>query len=189
MTTTPTAQQFLTDPWTDEDGDDEIEVRSHTCHHDDRALTSIADSLERLVELTEASTEGSAPIAESGGVSQEEFDELARSYDERGALLARVLEICKPSTSKLANAIRAELAPAPEPAAEEPIAEVPKAAPADNQAIPADEAPTEEWQAYGRSFGLEGEALRNRSTIRTVLGLPHPGAMAGAPAQTEEAAQ
>lgn len=119
MTYAPTPEQFLAAPSAPEDDELDGFAAPHT---DNTAhLASIADSLRRLIGIVEEHA------AEEKANSQAEarYDELDKAYaeleadrDDKQALLDRVLAICKPSVSKLANEIRAALMPPAEP--EEP---------------------------------------------------------------------
>lgn len=167
MTITP--EQFLAMPSDPEDDQEQAPPLD--------PLESIAFSLRFLVDRFEAEHATETPLTE-GIVTREEFDELAQAYDDLEAkhdLLRALVEeiegIVKPSTSKLANQVRAAVQRwrAPEVPAAEPSADV----------VPADDAPVEAWRAYARnvrnmSGGESSIDSMNRSQIRTMLGIEQP---------------
>lgn len=158
MNRTPTPEEFLAQIGPDED--DEILD----------PLTSIAGSLHKLVTLIEKhETE-----EREEDHQRELVDQLDRELGEKQALIDHVLEICKPSTSKLANSIRAVLQP-PTPDEETPAAEPSVEGPASQMIQPVHDADVEEWRNYARSLGHAGPDVdkANRSQIRTMLGIPH----------------
>lgn len=121
-TPAPTPAEFLAQPYRDE----EDEAPSVMADFVLSPIESIAYSLVELVEIVKRheSADSDAAYAEAS------YEELRHDYEvlegERDALqvlIDEVLRICKPSTSKLANSIRAVLEPAPvveEPSAKDP---------------------------------------------------------------------
>lgn len=198
MITAPTPEQFLAQPVdADEDADD------FTAPHGDSAayLASIADSLQRLVAVSEGHAE--QEVAEKR--HRAAYDELDRAYadldrkfDALNDLVEEVLEVCKPSVSKLANQVRETIARHREPETPSPAQDdVASSAPAVDEAapvgmptpdvqqragegpgLPAHDAPVEAWRAYARSVtgSPEGTFIdsMNRSQIRTMLGIEQP---------------
>lgn len=151
--TVPTPEEFLAQR-TDPDEDD--------CP-DDLAgdpLVSIARSLEAIALAVASRQEGSSELASL----RSEYDEVERLHDAKQALIEQVLAICKPSTSKLANNIRAAIEP--------PVA-VPPSGAESPPGPPVRDADVEEWRGYARSLGYNGPDIdtANRSQIRTMLGI------------------
>jgi len=178
MTYTPTPAEFLTQTEPDED---DVEP---TATPD--PLTSIAESLrlltalasretgdqadERLVRDLTASDAQIAKLQAENATLDEIYDDLATTNEVLVGQIDEVRALIKPSTSKLANSIRAVLdGPTTEPAAVDRDLDRP---------WPADDAPVEEWRACARSVsglpnGVEVDSM-NRSQIRTLLGIPQP---------------
>lgn len=205
MSTTPSVETFLAERYPDDDLDDEaLEVYAGD------PLQSIAQSLSRLTEILvrrDAQSEAEDQAEQLTEQLDRDYAELLEQYQAKAALLEKVLVICKPSTSKLANAIRAAVEPEAEPVeptepaqptdAEAPGEQIVTGAvqcPAclllfvDNdfldrhecKARPANDAPVEDWRAYAKTMGHEYPYLdtANRSQIRTMLGISHSGAVA-----------
>ncbi|MFT4081170.1 MAG: hypothetical protein QM638_01160 [Nocardioides sp.] len=90
------------------------------------ALTSIATSLRTMAECMarETTPDSTSPTtaadAHTIDTLMAEVDELKALCTRQQALLVEVLRICKPSTSKLAKAIRTALEPAPAETPAEP---------------------------------------------------------------------
>lgn len=179
----PTPQEFLERPEPADDGD-LIDP-----------LVSIAASLAQLVDAMSGPAGVLYPLpgdAAAGEELAQNLRETAADLEDKlqaaAATLAQIEAVVKPSTSKLANAVRAELArwrgEAPEPGAaaepepEEPVEDqvgyVGPVASVPEQ--PAPDAPVEEWRAYVRARGYTSPHidLLNRSQIRSLLGIPQP---------------
>lgn len=151
--------------------------------------------------LRERITELEAELSELDDILTARTDRLTAL----GAQLDEIRAAVKPSVSKLANAVRAVLdggepaepetkAPAAVEQPQEPVAQ-PTGAPTPDEAqqpnsdiqmapaasapaaTPAPDAPVEDWRAFARSLGYQGSDVdaANRSQIRTMLGLAHPG--------------
>lgn len=193
MSTTPTVEEFLTSSQPDEP--EEVE-------HPTDPLESIAHSMRILTEVVvrrdaedEEQDSQSALVNELDRELQGVRAELAASQ----ALVEEVLAICKPSTSKLANSIRAAIAEH-EAVDEEPEGEVAYVCPhcgtgwgevvdpctecgkaasgttPERPEQPAHDAPVEEWRDYVRAvrpaeFRPTTLDTMNRSQIRTYLGI------------------
>lgn len=183
MIQTPTPEQFLSAPDPDEPDADDLEVQPE--HVD--PLTSIAASLRTLVQhLDPTDLVGPAETETADDRLNQAYDDLEAKHAELYALVVEVETIIKPSTSKLANSVRAAIdtwrgVPASEPEPAPPAdpapspAEVPAVPPATEPLLPAPDAGLEEWRAYARSCGYNGPDVdrANRSQLRTMLGLPH----------------
>ena len=189
-----TPEQFMTQP---ADLDDLDGADSASADGGADPLTSIAESLRALVQVAAAYA---VPDGVEGAPS--EADELRQALDqadaEHAALLARhtdlveqVRALVKPSTSKLANSIRAALDPGtpstpaegsapgddgsddgPEPADEGDVQTPP----------PAPDADVAQWRSYAYGLGHDFDVVGglNRSQIRSLIGLPQPVTAAGA---------
>lgn len=195
MTTTPSPEAFLAQPY-DPDEED-AEPVDHAAAAPSLAL--ISDALQAVVRLLERqeSAVGHALLDERNDLVSQLDATLAQAAAQQ-AQIDEVLALCKPSTSKLANSIRAVLDP-PEvavveespaeteaawedgPSFAEVHAEVPDEAPAAAQQEPPSQAfelgpnaSVEDWRAYARMFGHTEVDTLNRSQIRTLLGVPHP---------------
>jgi hypothetical protein len=143
-------------------------------------LASMAGSLAAMAQHLTADTwaqEKTDDAAAELADLRREYTEIEALHDGKQALIERVLEICKPSTSKLANTIRAAL---------DPIVTVDTTGPAADLEVDGDgadelggqlapEVTVEEWREYARSKGYTGPDVdtANRSQIRTMLGVPH----------------
>lgn len=165
------------------------------------ALERIVTIIERHGAEIEAETQADQRTADL----EAELSELTDLADLRGDKIEAALAALKKSTSKLAHEVRGILEGAPESAEPafqvEPDPEpAQKHAPgpqcfacerffADVELLdrhactaepvqdgpPADDAPLEEWLAYGAAQGLELDPQRtNRAMIRTALGIPQP---------------
>jgi hypothetical protein len=197
MTHAPTVQEFMTSPEPDEDETltvayvevptiadtpaPEVPELGHIVppamaeHTRESALVWIAESLATIAEASHVSAYLDKQATFLGASLEEAERELAdvqALVDAQTDLLARVREIVKPSTSKLANSVRDVLTlfGGPE-AAQEPTGEHNN----DQDAPPAADAKVEEWRAFARGRGYAGPDVdkANRSQIRTMLGLPH----------------
>lgn len=190
----PTPAEFMLLDNPDEDHEQE-DVFTAPAPVEADPLSAIAYSLQRLVAVAEreggtASDEGASdtPFREL----EERYLELDTAYNgleqnrlELRRLVDEISDIVKPSTSKLANAVRAAIArhDDPEPTeqvetSEEPIAE---AKPVELQQ-PANDADVEAWALYAESLGFEVLDTMNRSQIRTMLGIEHPEVATAEPA-------
>lgn len=171
--TAPTPEEFLLqtgeeyDDWQPTPATDHVALPSP---QPGDPLTSIASSLATIAEASHVS----AYLDQEARRLREERDEIDRELADALALnqvqtdlLERVAEIIRPSTSKLANSVRAVLEGAAEAVTGEHANEV--------DAPPAHDAPIEEWVAWAAPRVPEGTDLvrMNRSQIRTVLGIPH----------------
>lgn len=166
----PTPEEFmtLTEP-------DEPEVDEGKPVEPADPLTSIANSLQRLV----ATVEG-RELDESVAVHlREAYDDLEAKHGVVLELVEEISAIIKPSTSKLADSVRAAItrwsAPVVEPVeVVQPEPVEPEPAPDDDQP-PEQDADVEEWRAYARARGYTGPDIdtANRSQIRTMLGIEH----------------
>lgn len=138
------------------------------------ALESIAASMRQLVDVM---TGGGGPVQLIADL-EAEVTEIEALHDAKQALIDEVLAICKPSTSKLANSIRAVLEPVVAPPAAEPVAEPVDGVPAavrcpacaryfadqelldrhecTGPVMPAHDADVEEWRAYAGARGYAG---------------------------------
>lgn len=157
----------------------------------DRVLISMADSLRVLAKSFGAIdhlVNEAADLRREVAEAHEAAIWNSEQKDRLQALVDQVLEVVKPSTSKLANAVRSTISAhyldrGPEQAVllnakpvvdvvEEPVAEpAPVSLPE-----PADWT-VAEWRAYARSLGHDGPEIdkANKSQIRTLLEQPHPG--------------
>lgn len=120
MTTIPTPAEFLAQPY-DPDEDAEPSVLAD---FNLTPLESIASSLGELVDMLRRYDQGSSAEAQAYAdydKLEAQLGDVEAERDANQALIDEVLAICKPSTSKLANAIRAVLQPAA-PEAEQPAA-------------------------------------------------------------------
>lgn len=188
MSTTPTVEQFLTQPddhGPEEPGAAESAAASQPVPEDGFSapigdpLESIAHSLHRLTELVvrrDAEQEPMVSAEAYDGLSQEHAD-LEDKHRALFELLADVEKIVSKSTSKLADSVREAIATwrNPEPAPSENATEM-------GLEQPAHDAPVEEWRAYARHLGhgRTGAAFNeldqmNRSQIRTAMGIEHGG--------------
>lgn len=106
-TTTPSPEEFLAQASTDEDDQVEELLGSNP-------LESIAASLATFaawVGKQDAEEEAEKQADKYLEDLEREYREIEALHDAKQALLDEVLAICKPSTSKLANSIRAALEP------------------------------------------------------------------------------
>lgn len=113
--TTPSPEEFLAQASTDED--DQVEELGSS-----DPLESIAASLRRIADWgdkQEAAEQAEKQADKYLEDLEREYREIEALHDAKQALLDEVLAICKPSTSKLANAIRAVVEPGVAPPAEE----------------------------------------------------------------------
>lgn len=151
------------------------------------SLSTIAESFGAFAGLIEERDELRAKWLRAETLLSEAEKDLA----EEKAKSEAVLEIVKPSTSKLANAVREALEPqaVTESVNATPIVTLtdsvtavdglhtvsPETHPA--VVVPAHDADVEEWRAYAVPF-LAGHDVGtlNKSQIRTLLGIPHPSA-------------
>lgn len=179
----PTPQEFLERPEPADDGD-LIDP-----------LVSIAASLAQLIDAMLYPLPGDAAAEEELAQNlRETAADLEDKLQAAVATLAQIEAVVKPSTSKLANAVRAELArwrgeapsefydrleaaaaePEPEEPVEDQVGYVGPVASVPEQ--PAPDAPVEEWRAYVRARGYTSPHidLLNRSQIRSMLGIPQP---------------
>lgn len=190
--THPTPEDFLTDQHAGEDEPECIDP-----------LVSIADSLSRLVEAMAWSGTDEAAAADQNYTQLEKtYEELDQRYDDLLELVDEIEALIKPSTSKLANSVRAaiqtwrepeqthsELEPAgsgPSPYRDPVPVTDERPVPASNAGEmglpqPSPEDDVEQWRTYARHLGHgrtgpafnELEAM-NRSQIRTLLGIEQP---------------
>lgn len=143
-------------------------------------LASIAESLRYFVDLQKQHEKADSAEQQV----RNDLAELEEGYRRLEGQLDAIRAIIKPSTSKLANAIRDVL---DGPTAEEPTAvdgplevvpeeETLPDEPAPYYNAPADDAPVETWREYARGRGFQGPDVdtANRSQIRTMLGIPQP---------------
>lgn len=152
--TTPTPEQYLAQTEADDEDVDE-EPRQNP-----DPLESIADSLRRVTALLER--RDAEDVADDQ--LQTEYDKLDQAYgelegraDAKQALIDQVLEICKPSTSKLADRVRAVVNEADSPSSATP----------EEPDHPAHDAPVEEWREFARGRGYTGDDIdrANRSQL------------------------
>jgi len=154
-------------------------------------LTSVVESLQTIAAAFGAVT----GLAEEASDLRLQLAEARRDCADlevlqltQAELIYQVLEIVKPSTSKLANTVRDAIngyltgnpAEAEAPAQAVPVenaAEMGCPPPAAEMGCPppAADADVEEWRAYARSCGYAGPDVdkANRSQIRTMLGIAH----------------
>lgn len=175
--TTLTPEQFLAQR--DPEEPDEPETSSGFTAPIGDPLESIAHSLHRLTEIfVRRDHEDLADDEHKQALDQldREYAELQAEVEAKQQLIDDTLKICKKSTSKLADSIRALLeAPAAPPSSE------PGRASGNEADVPPDnDADVEEWREYARSCGVlpdEPDAIdsMNRSQIRTLLGIEHGG--------------
>lgn len=189
MTYAPTAEQFLTSYQPAED--DETVLGALDAHD---PLASMAESLHTIAAALAGGTPVLGELVEAGPTSgSSALDDIVRELKEQHqalteehadledqhralyALLADVEKVVAPSTSKLANAVRAAIT-----AWRNPEVPAEPAGPVDEAGEPlehpAHDAPLEEWQAYALACGATEADLAgaNRSRIRTLLGIPQP---------------
>lgn len=189
-----TPEQFLTMPSDPEDDQEPAPPLE--------PLESIAFSLRFLVDRFEP--EQVAAAADDG--AQQRYDDLDQAYadleakhDVLRALVEEIEGIVKPSTSKLANQVRAAVqrwrapeVPAGEPVDEEPgicsthgwahkfktCAEVTaeQSVGGGDLELPGPDADVWEWRAYAIRLGHDNVEMGklNRSQIRTMLGVDQP---------------
>jgi hypothetical protein len=127
MTTTPTPAEFLAQPYAPEEDLEPDVVQAEQAP----PLALIADSLVSATEVLRylAQTIGlNNALVDEVAEMKADRDELAGLLDRvqgesdaKSAKIDEILAICKPSTSKLANSIRATIFPGPF----EPVAEMP----------------------------------------------------------------
>lgn len=173
MTTALSPEEFMALPAQPDEEDVEPET-TLTAGVAPDPLESIASSLGLLAAIArkhDLADEREEALDRWTEERERENRELEALHDAKQGLIEQVLALIKPSTSKLANSIRAVLEPVvtpPEPApAEEPQ---PSSHPLENDAS------VEEWRAYARSQGYQGPDVdtANRSQIRTMLGIAQP---------------
>ena len=171
MTATPTAEAFLSTPYPDEPDEEVLESLPSD------PLESIAASLELLASIIVRRDNEDREDDETRQALDQadaEHAELLRENERLRQLIADTLKICKPSTSKLANNIRALLEVDTVTAPAEP-----EGGDEDELVQPAHDASVEEWRDFARAFAERGgfevneEVLgsANRSQIRTMLGI------------------
>lgn len=204
--TAPTPEAFLAEPSTDEDDYEETPTidgndvlagpltlsggftvgldSMHVLPPD--PLESMAASLRQIVDVM---TGGGGP-AQLISDLEKEVSEIEALHDAKQQLIEDVLTICKPSTSKLANSIRAVLEPVVAPPGVEGVGSEPDTSRADATAEdyarataeatgiprwPAHDADVEEWRSYARDLLPDHDvSTMNRSQIRTALNIPQP---------------
>ena len=183
---TPTPAEFLTQTEPDEDEEAETYVSDTS-----DPLTSIAASLGMIAAAVHR--HGAAEQADTENrelyiALDQAHADLEAKYEAVNALVDDVLEVCKPSVSKLAIQVRETVAKwrtgqaEPEPVVGLSLAGLPEQPPLehnnDRDAPPAQDAPVEEWREFARSRGYAGPDIdqANRSQIRTMLGIEHGGA-------------
>lgn len=198
MTITP--EQFMTQPEPDEE-DVLAEIGRDAETFGDLAylewsadpqmppLESIANALWALVNRGFTPPAAGVPTvgAEPEQCKHEEYADLLREANDDLASENRALTqlvndveaIIKPSTSKLANSVRATINAwrAPEVPTVGPGQEELRAmASGPGSAPPLAEEDVEAWRAYARSHGYTGPDVdtMNRSQIRTMLGIAQP---------------
>lgn len=211
MTSAPSLEQFMTAEHDPEDDLEPVEqpASQPTTQSSTQQLPggdpllSIAHSLDRMLA-----------IAEHHQLEETEADRLREAYDDLDAkhavlydLVEELEAIIKPSTSKLAKALReaidrwrdpqaaqpAEGAGADAPPAPDPQL-VPDLQPQTSAGVPpqpADDASVFEWQYYARCLGHPAATVdaMNRSQIRTLLGIPQPGTTPADPADAAASSQ
>lgn len=193
MTAAPSLGQFMT---AQPDPEDDVDFTAPD------PLTSIAHSLDRMLAIVE---HHELEETEAGRL-REAHDDLDAKYDALVQLVLEIEEIVKPSTSKLANSVRAALgrwsgatgtAPIEEPAevppgdpAADPVVEPGEGPAPDEVPEPIEEpgavdgpphkdADVEAWRAYAVAQGVTDDLSRhNRSQIRTLLGITQTAAVA-----------
>lgn len=168
MTTTPTSQSPAQSP-----GRYWLDVALNTQDPHSMTGAAVTGLLAVLVDHEEAGGK-----AEASTAAYDELEVEVRQVEElasrRQQVIDDILAAVKPSTSKLADKVRA-IAEEAFQAATDPG---PPAEPAPD-APPADDAPVDEWRAYARSrtdVEVTGVDTANRSQIRTMLGLSHGSA-------------
>lgn len=186
MSITPTPEAFLALPSDPEDDDTEhTELVAESIPQD--PLESIASSLGLIAAKFghTAAQDGMAeePCAAHASAlheAQDLIDELRRANADRAAkhqaveeLIDQVLEVVKPSVSKLANEVRATIEGYRNPPAQPEDDNEPGAV------QPADDADVEAWREFARTLGVVPDEPNvidsmNRSQIRSMLGLAHP---------------
>jgi hypothetical protein len=170
--TTPTPEQFLAAP-PDPDEDEEPAAPVEP-------LESIAGSLRYLVDRYDAE-HAEEKLSDT---LREEYDDLDSKYAAAFEVIEQIEATVKPSTSKLANSVRAVIGrwknPKVEPVntqrAVEPVDEEPETPPVIATLEPEPDADVEAWRAYARGRGYQDADVdrMNRSQIRTMLGIEQP---------------
>ena len=185
--TAPTPEEFLAQTGSDEDDYDEspevVALPGRVLSPQNDPLASIAESLASLLAIVvknDAAEETDDRLNQELAELEDAYRLLEEQKEEAWALIAQVLEVCKPSVSQLANKVRAVLEQPVEPP--EPAAQPEPLNPDDLSEHPAHEAPVEEWRAYAKSKGYlssGGVAVddANRSQIRSMLGIAQPVAV------------
>jgi hypothetical protein len=137
-------------------------------------LESIALSLGQLNATVEQFAAAYTPPQDPTEPLQAEIEGLNAELAQANRKIEEVLHLCKPSSSKLANAIRVVLdedhdKPAPE-------GEGPREIAPTEPGHPASDAPVEEWRAYARAVAVVDQdwSQMNRPQIRTALGIEQP---------------
>jgi hypothetical protein len=185
MTSTPSPQEFLAQPY-DPDEDTEpdesqavpdlqfppasypLDIQWAT-NGDFDPLADIAASLRTIAGLSVAHVE-----EETQAVRLEQelagLEVYASTMQEQ---LEHIAAIIKPSTSKLAKQIRAVLEP---PAPIEPKGDPEPDAHAGGTGQPADDASVEDWRQFAQTMAGDAHdwSELNRSQIRTALGIAQP---------------
>lgn len=166
--TTPTLEQFMAEP---QDDHEEVTWAAAFDTTPD-PLGAIAESLGRIVTVLE---HGSMAETETDRL-REQYADLDAKHAELWDLVEELEAILKPSTSKLANALREAIGrwrgvePAQPPLEPEPMDPVVEPQPIP---MPEKDAPIEEWVAFAQAHGHDVDPGRtNRSQIRTLLGIP-----------------
>lgn len=207
MTLTPA--EFLAQPYDpEEDADHTAGDRSPLGQPIDQIehglpLQLVAEALQSIVTVVrrqEDAVDAAKALYREREMLAEQLDASMERAAAQQRLIDQVLEVVKPSTSKLANSVRAVLQPSAEGTVEPPkdeppatpVAETPApvAAVAEQQPQqPAQafelgpDATVESWREYARILGHGDEKVAglNRSQIRTLLGVPQPVAPAEVP--------
>ena len=207
MSTMPSPEAFLAQPSTEEDEDDQdfpvdqqaLDVREllppgsfepSPFDWPNGPLESIAASLRQIVARQPAPTVCTRCVELTDEVQsyREAADDLAYKHQTVVELVEEIEATIKKSTSKLANDVRAAIGRwrepvLPEPADHDQVLTVQPDVPPYLRDMPADDADVETWRAYARHAVGAGEGSdidsMNRSQIRSMLGIPHPGAPAG----------
>lgn len=166
MTMTISPEAFLATPTSDEDYELDTEPVD--------PLESIAESLRTLaaasapVQYFTAERASTNDHGEEIQLLTEAHSDLQDEHIEVLQLLEDVEALVKPSTSKLANSVRAAINAWRAP--EVPAEPVEDHTPAE---LPAADAPVEEWREFARGLTDQDVDSMNRSQIRTLLGIPH----------------